>query len=328
MKRPAATAVLLTAVGGPSSLDDVGPFVQDIRGGRPTPDSLVEEFRERYRRIGGKSPLLEICSDQAEALESRLNGAGGRWRCYVGMRNWHPYVRETIERMASDDLERIIVLPLTPYYSKRSVGAYFQAVEKGLPSFGRPIDVTYVERWNTEPSLIEAFAAKVEEGLGRLARKGFTDPVVLFTAHSLPRKLMDEGDSYARDLGQTMDLILRRLPPIRSEMGWQSAGRTDEPWLGPPLEDLIEKFGQAGESAMLVVPFGFVSDHLEILYDIDIEAKGQAEASGLHLERTDSLNTDPRFIEAMASAVGSADRVRRENRRGRSPSRLRTPVGN
>ena len=327
MKRPATTGVLLTAVGGPSSLDDVGPFLRDIRGGRPTPETLIEEFRERYRRIGGKSPLLEISIAQAAALEARLNEDSGRWRCYVGMRNWHPYIRETIQRMRTDNLGRITVLPLTPYYSKRSVGAYFRAVEESLPDLGRPMDVVYIQRWNAEPSLIDAFAAKVEEGLDRLARRGFRDPVVLFTAHSLPQKLMEEGDPYSRDLEETMNLILKRLPPVRSRMSWQSAGRTDEPWLGPPLEELIEELGKAGERAVLVVPFGFVSDHLEILYDLDIEAKAQAEGLGLHLERTESLNTDPRFIEAMASAVEAASRGRRGEGSGRPQSGSPQPIG-
>jgi ferrochelatase len=299
-------AVLLTAVGGPASLDDVAPFLQDIRGGRPTPASLVDEFRERYRRIGGKSPLLEISLAQAQALELCLNAPESRYRCYVGMRNWHPFIREAMKTIANDSARRLVVLPLTPYYSKRSVGTYSLAVKDALKVFGRPVDVRYVESWNTEPALIDAFAFKVAEGLKRVEASGFRDPVVLFTAHSLPRKLIEEGDPYEEELGDTMTAILGHLPPVRAEMAWQSAGRTDEPWLGPFLEDSIERLAKAGESAILVVPFGFVSDHLEILYDIDIEARGQANRLGVHFDRTDSLNTDPRFIEAMGSAVRSA----------------------
>jgi ferrochelatase len=286
-------------------LDDVAPFLRDIRGGRPTPSTLVEEFRERYRRIGGKSPLLEISRAQAQALELRLNAEGPQYRCYVGMRNWHPFIREAMNAVASDSAERLIVVPLTPYYSKRSVGTYFLAVRDALDVFGRPVAVGYVESWNTEPALIDAFAAKVAGGLKRLEAQGFRNPVVLFTAHSLPRKLIDEGDPYETELMETMAAIVSRLPPVRAEMAWQSAGRTDEPWLGPSLEDSIERLAKAGESAILIVPFGFVSDHLEILYDIDIEARGQGDRLGIFLDRTDSLNMDPRFIEAMASAVRS-----------------------
>jgi len=305
-RRP--TGVLLTAVGGPNSLDEVAPFLLDIRGGRPTPPELVDEFRERYRRIGGRSPLLDISRAQARALEDRLIGDGGTYRCYVGMRNWKPYIREVLPAVVGDDVERLIVLPLTPYYSRRSVGAYFAAVRGALPTLGRPLDVAYVESWNTEPALVQMFVAKIRVGLERFARKGFHDPVVVFTAHSLPKKLMDEGDPYERELSETMALILDRLPPLRARMAWQSAGRTEEAWLGPPLEEVLGEIGDAGEKAVLVVPFGFVSDHLEILYDVDIEARAFAAERGVHLERTDSPNTDPGFIDAMAAAMRSGVR--------------------
>jgi len=300
-RRP--VGVLLTAVGGPNSLDEVGPFLLDIRGGRPTPPQLVDEFRERYRRIGGRSPLLDISRAQARALEDRLNGDGGAYRCYVGMRNWRPYIREILPAVVGDDVERLIVLPLTPYYSRRSVGAYFAAVRDALPTLGRPLDVRYVESWNTEPALVQMFVAKIRVSLARFARKGFPDPVVVFTAHSLPKKLMDEGDPYERKLSETMALILERLPPLRARMAWQSAGRSEETWLGPPLEEVLEEIGEAGETSGLVVPFGFVSDHLEILYDVDIEARAFAAERGVHLERTESPNTDPGFIDAMAAVV-------------------------
>jgi len=315
------TAVLLTAVGGPNSLDEVGPFLLDVRGGRPTSDDLVNEFRERYRRIGGKSPLLDISRAQARALEHRLNADGGTYRCYVGMRNWRPYIRDILSEVATDDFDRIVVLPLTPYHSRRSVGAYFAAVDAGLSTVARRPDVAYVESWNTEPALIGMFAAKVRKGLERLAERiRFHDPVVVFTAHSLPKKLIDEGDPYERELSETMALMLRRLPPLRARMAWQSAGRTDEAWLGPSLEEVLGEIGRAGEKAVLVVPFGFVSDHLEILYDVDIEARALASERGLHLERTDSPNTDPRFIDAMAAAVRSASFPFPRKQSGPSPA--------
>ncbi len=302
-RRP--TGVLLTAVGGPDSLDEVAPFLLDIRGGRPTTQELVDEFRERYRQIGGKSPLLEISRAQAKALEDRLNGDGGAYRCYVGMRNWRPYIRDVLPAVVGDGLERLVVLPLTPYYSRRSVGAYFAAVKDALPTLGRPLDVAYIESWNTEPALVRMFAAKVRKSLERLAERGFHDPVVVFTAHSLPKKVMDEGDPYERELSETMALVLQRLRPLRARIAWQSAGRTEEAWLGPPLEDVLEEIGEAGEKAVLVVPFGFVSDHLEILCDVDIEARAFAAERGVHLERTESPNTDPAFIDAMAAVVRS-----------------------
>ncbi len=300
-----STAVLLTAVGGPASLDEVGPFLLDVRGGRPTSEALVDEFRERYRRIGGRSPLLDISRAQAKALEDRLNGDDGAYRCYVGMRNWRPYIRDVLPEAVRDGVERLVVLPLTPYYSRRSVGAYFSAVKDALRGLDRMPKVEYIESWNTERALIQMFAAKVHAGLGRLVKRGFRDPVVIFTAHSLPKGLIDEGDPYETELSETMALVLQHLPPLRAQMAWQSAGRTNEPWLGPPLEDVLTGMRHSGETSVLVVPFGFVSDHLEILYDVDIEARAIAEANGIHFERTDSANTDPAFIDAMAAAVRS-----------------------
>lgn len=299
------TAILLTAVGGPNSLDEVGPFLLDIRGGRPTSDELVDEFRERYRRIGGRSPLLDISRAQAKALEDRLNDEGGAYRCYVGMRNWRPYIRDVLPEVVSDGFERLVVLPLTPYYSRRSVGAYFSAVDAAVSTIVARPNLTYVESWNTEPALVGMFAAKVRKGLEHLAKRGFPDPAVVFTAHSLPKRLMDEGDPYERELSETRALVLQRLPPLRVRMAWQSAGRGEEAWLGPPLEDALAEISRAGEKAVLVVPFGFVSDHLEILYDVDIEARALAGKRGLEFERTDSPNTDPGFIDAMVGAVRS-----------------------
>lgn len=298
--------VLLTAVGGPDSLDEVEPFLVDIRGGRSATPELVAEFRERYAKIGGRSPLLEISTAQAKALEARLNRESGSFRCYVGMRNWTPRIRDVYARMVSDGIERIVVLPLTPYHSRRSVGAYFRAVQEAEAKVGTTVDLTYVDSWNTEPALIEAFAAKTRQALARLAAQGHRDPVVLFTAHSLPKKLMEEGDDYEKELHETMARILAQLPPVRSGMAWQSAGRTPEPWLGPPLEDVLEDLSKVGEEAVLIVPFGFISDHLELLYDLDIEAKGIARRLGMAFDRAESLNTDPTFIDAMAAAVRSA----------------------
>jgi len=236
-------------------------------------------------------------------LEDHLNGDDGGYRCDVGMRNWRPYIREVLPEVVRDGVKRLVVLPLTPYYSRRSVGAYFSAVKDALPTLGRVPDVAYIESWNTEPALIRMFAAKVRKGLERLAEAGFHDPVVVFTAHSLPKKLIDEGDPYERELSETMSLVLQRLPPLRARMAWQSAGRTEEAWLGPPLEHDLAELGDAGEQSALVVPFGFVSDHLEILYDIDIEARAFAAERGIRLERTDSPNTDAEFVDAMAAAV-------------------------
>ncbi len=298
-----ATAILTLALGGPDSLEDVEAYLNDVRHGRPTSPELVSEFRERYRRIGGKSPLRDITTRQAKGLEAKLGSEGYRVRAYVGMRHWHPYVREGIAEIARDGLRKVVAFCLTPYYSRMSVGAYFDAVKEAVRTQGLSLDVAYVDSWNDVPALADAFAQGTAASLAAFAHEGFHDPYVLFTAHSLPRKIIEQGDPYEKELIETMEAIRARLPPIRSRLAYQSAGRTADPWLGPPFEEVIEDLGKKGEKAILVVPFGFVSDHLEILYDVDIEAKERAERLGVRLERTPSLNGDPKFIESMATAV-------------------------
>lgn len=294
------------ALGGPDSLDAVEPFLANVRHGRPTPKEMVEEFRERYRRIGGRSPLLEISLAQARALEVRLNDGPGGLRCYVGMRHWTPYIRDAIAQMREDGVRSAVALCLTPYYSRMSVGAYFADLDEAIAATGATFGVARIESWNDRPTLIDAYAQKVRQGLDKLAAAGHRDPAVLFTAHSLPKRIMEEGDPYERELQETMAAILKELPSIRARLCYQSAGRTEDHWLGPPLGDVLEDLGDAGESAVLVVPFGFVSDHLEILYDVDIEAGDRARKLGMRLERAESLNTDPKFIDAMAAAVRDA----------------------
>jgi ferrochelatase len=294
------------ALGGPDSIESVAPFLSDVRHGRPTPPEMVEEFRERYRRIGGKSPLLEISRAQARALESRLNEGDGPYRCYVGMRHWAPYIRDAVTQIHDDGTRRVVAICLTPYYSKMSVGAYFADLDKALEGAAATFEVERILRWNNRPELIDSFAGTILEGLTDLAASGYPDPVALFTAHSLPKRLMEEGDPYEKGLQETMAAILARLPPLRARLCYQSAGRTGDPWLGPSLEDTLEELHAAGERAVLVAPFGFVSDHLEILFDVDIEARDRARELGIRLERARSLNTDPKFIEAMAVEVRAA----------------------
>lgn len=300
---PGPVGILLTALGGPSRLDEVSPFLLEVRGGRPSPPALVAEFQERYAQIGGKSPLLEISSAQASSLEARLHRGDGRYSCRVGMRHWKPYIRDVLLEMHHDGISRVVVLPLTPYHSRRTVDLYHKAAQEAAAEIGPSLDIAYVESWNTQPALLSAFVQKTAEGLARLSTAGVPDPPVLFTAHSLPRQLIESGDDYETELRETFDLVLHRLGPIRAQLAYQSAGRTDEPWLGPPLEATLEQLAADGETSVLVVPFGFISDHLETLFDLDREAKGFAEKLGLRFERAASLNTDPQLIEAMASAV-------------------------
>ncbi len=295
--------VVLMALGGPGSLDEVEPYLRDMRQGRETPKELVEEFRERYRRIGGRTPLLDISRAQARALELRLARPDRPVRCEVGMRHSAPRIETAVNVLADEGVRELVGVCLTPYYSKWSVGGYLSTLRSAVTTRGPDFTVRTVESWSREPGLVGAYAASVQRGLARLAETGVRDPVVLFTAHSLPGIENPEEDPYVVQLQETRRLIEQQLPPLRSRFAYQSVGRRAGPWLGPPAEEEIERLATAGERGVLVAPFGFVADNLEILYDVDIEFRELAQRHGLAFARTDSPNADPGLVSALASAV-------------------------
>ncbi len=327
-------AVFLLAYGGPLSLDDVEPYLLDVRHGRPTPQELVEEVRERYRLIGGKSPLLDHTRAQAQALEAWLNQQrAGTFKTFVGMRHWHPYIHEVLPEILEQGIQRIVALPMAPHYSRMSIGAYRHALEKALEGQGyrpgaephtveaphltylvqqwesgrngRPptLDVAFIARWSTYPGFIQAVASKVEEAL-----RGWegSRPVVVFTAHSLPQKVVEQGDPYAQELKESARRVAEKLGLERWQVAYQSAGASAVPWLGPDVGDVVRDLARQGVRDVLVVPIGFVCDHVEILYDIDIELQAIARELGVRLRRTVSLNDDPAFIQALGGMVASA----------------------
>jgi ferrochelatase len=303
----APIGILLMAYGGPDSLDDVEPYLLDIRGGRPTSPELVEEIRERYALIGGRSPLLDITRQQAEALEAHLNrGGDARYRAYVGMRHWQPRIKEAVAHMAEDGIEGAVALVMAPHYSRMSSGAYFERLDEAIQDLGATITFTRVENWHDQPGLIDALEEKTTAALAKYY-SGEMDalPKVIFTAHSLPTRILDWGDPYDVQLRQTAGLLAERLelPSDRWLFCYQSAGRSPEPWLGPQIENVIVELAQSGERRLLVVPIGFVCDHVEVLFDIDIEGRQLAETHGARLERSESLNTSPTFIAALADVV-------------------------
>ena len=302
----AERAVLLMALGGPSSVAEVEPYLRDLRGGRPTPSELVQEFEERYRRIGGRTPLVEITQRQAQALAAHLAESGDSTRCEVGMRHWHPRISETVARLLDEGVREITGICMTPYYSPWSVGGYLAALREAVASDGRPVDLRTIESWHAEPSLAAAFAGKISARISSRMSEGVTDPLVLFTAHSLPGAMDPGTRPYVTQLGETRRAIERLLPPMHARLAYQSVGRREGSWLGPSAAQEIQNAARAGEKAVLVVPFGFVSDNLEILYDVDLEMRAQADRLGLGFDRTESLNSDPLLIEALARAVRSA----------------------
>ena len=301
--------VLIMAYGGPKSLDEVEPYLADIRGGRPTSQELIDEITERYRVIGGSSPILEITTAQAQGVEAALNdadaqAAGLQYRAYVGMRHWYPYIEEIVPKMLADGVDEIAAIVMAPHYSRMSVGAYMGKLDKALQQAETTIPVTQVRSWKDEPAFIDAVARKVSEALEHhFSEEERADVPILFTAHSLPARFLESGDQYPQELEASMELVARKLKPKNYRFAFQSQGSTADPWLGPSVEDTLEILKNEGHTNLLLVPFGFVCDHVEVLFDVDVEHKEQAQELGIRLERPEMLNDDPGLIEAVASAV-------------------------
>jgi ferrochelatase len=302
---PQVIGVLLMAHGSPDHLDDMAAYLQHVRGGRPTPQALVDEMRERYALIGGRSPLLDLTRAQGEALEARLNADGTRFRVYVGMRNWHPFIKDTVRHMLEDGIQRVVAVSMAPQYSKLSVGAYGRALDAARAELGASLEVTTVTSWHDHPRLVQAFAEAVQDVYSRLGTEERARFSVIFSAHSLPRRVLAEGDPYPHEVERTAAGVARLLGLTTWEVAYQSQGATAEPWLGPTLDEVFARAATHGRRAFLLVPVGFVCDHVEILYDIDILAQKVAQEKGLYLKRTASLNTSLTFIEALAEVVTS-----------------------
>lgn len=307
-------AVLLMAYGGPDSLEDIEPYLLDVRGGRATSQELVEEIRARYARIGGKSPLLEITCRQAQALEKALNRTqAGHYRVFVGMRHWRPYIREAVDQIAQAGITEITAICMTPFLSKMSTGAYYdrlqQAIEAQDPQGGWCSDLKLhkIGAWYSHSTFIQSQAANVQAGLKKFHQD--EQPIVLFSAHSLPAALADQGDPYGAQFAQLCSEVAKSagLQPGAWQQCYQSAGAQNTRWLGPSLEDTIHQLASEGKQAILVAPIGFLADHVEILYDIDIEAQQEATEAGIHLERTASPNDTPLFITALSEIIRNGE---------------------
>ena len=298
--------VLLMAYGAAGSLEEVEPYLQDIRGGRPVKPELVEEIKRRYRLMGGKSPLLEITRLQAAALERKLNETGKVFSVRVGMRHWHPYIKDTVASMAAEGLHTLAAVCLTPYYSKLSVGTYFQKLDEAVLAAGASFDIHRVESWNDRPPYIEAVAEKITRALDRFPSDLRKEIPVLFTAHSLPERILAEKDPYPDELLETVGLVMERVGSNTHRFAYQSPGRTPEPWLGPDAAAVINEMHAGGVRNLLMAPIGFISDHMETLYDVDVLYRDQCLALGLRMERAESLNESPALIGTLAEVVHQA----------------------
>jgi ferrochelatase len=291
-------SVLLMAYGGPGSLDDVEPYLLDVRGGRPTAPELVAEVTARYAQIGGRSPIRERTEAQARALAGAL---GPDWPVYVGMRHWHPYIKEAVERILADGARRVVAIVLAPHYSAMSVGAYEQ---KLLDAAGGRLQLALVRSWGDHPQFLEAVADRVTQALQR-----FPSPKrvqVLFTAHSLPERILATGDPYPDQLRASAAAVARLANLAQWHFAYQSAGQSPEPWLGPEAGAVMTELAGQGHRDLLITPIGFVCDHVEVLYDVDVVYRALATRLGVHLERTSSLNDDPLFVAALADIARTA----------------------
>jgi ferrochelatase len=292
------------AVGGPDKLEHVESYLLEVRGGRPTPPELVEEITARYRMIGGKTPVLEIMRDVARKLEERLNGPDGRrYRVYVGFRHWHPFIKEAYADLMREQPGQLIGLCMAPQYSAMSVGAYIHHVEAARAALGGTFPISYVRNWHEHPRLIAAIAENITAALEKFPVGVRTRVPVLFTAHSLPERILQMQDPYPDHVRATMAAVCRALGPVTARFAYQSQGRSSEKWLGPTVDETLDALAAEGHRHVLVAPIGFVSDHLEVLYDLDIELKQRAAGRGVQLERIAMLNATPPLIETLASVV-------------------------
>ncbi len=283
-------AVLLLAHGAPERVEDVAEYLFYVRSGRPTPPSLVEEVSDRYRQIGGASPLTARTQEQAQALQREIGVP-----VYFGMRNWRPFIKETVSRMKEDGVERIVALCLAPQYSKASVGFYFRRVQEAKTETGLAAEIVWTKTFHDHPMLVEAFAERLAPLLpfGR----------VLFTAHSLPERVLERADPYDTEARATAAAVALRAGLARWEFAYQSQGFTEDKWLGPTVESRIDDYAAAGVRELVLAPIGFVCDHVEVLYDVDIAFRNYARERGVALRRPESLNDSPTFIGALAAVA-------------------------
>ena len=288
-------AVILLAHGSPESPADVPAFMNLITGGRPVPEAVIEEVRHRYALIG-KSPLTEITLAQAAALEKETG-----LRVYVGMRNWKPFIADAVRQMMSDGVRNVLAICLTPQNSSTSVGLYRKALMEEM----RPeISVEFVESWHDHPLLIRAFAEKVEPAWREACSQAGAAVPVIFTAHSVPTRTIQAGDPYEEQVKQTAHLVGEQTPGLTRELccfAFQSQGMSGGPWLGPTVESAILELKRRNHRGVVLAPIGFVCDHVEVLYDVDIGFRKFAADQGVGFRRTESLNVSPTFIAALAA---------------------------
>ena len=295
-------AVLLMAYGTPRSRDEILPYYTDIRRGRPPTPELLQELTDRYEAIGGLSPLAALTEAQRDALQEALDRRSpGTYHVTLGLKHAHPMIEDAVNDLAAQGFTRTVALVLAPHYSSYSIGQYVGRATAAAEPHG--MSVVGIDSWAVEPAFVDFLAADMKAKLATLPPK----TRVLFTAHSLPQRIIDGGDPYPNELRATAEAVGARVGLIEGSqwsIAWQSAGRTPEPWIGPDILEVIDQLAASPDTdGVLVSACGFVADHLEVLYDLDIEAKQHAESRGLAFARTACVNADSAVMSALAERV-------------------------
>lgn len=293
----ANTAVLLLAHGSPDSVEEVPEFLLQVTGGRPLPPPVVEEVKHRYGLIG-RSPLTELTLKQGQLLESELGAP-----VHVGMRNWKPFIADAVKAMVAEGTRSAVAICLAPQNSRTSVGLYRAALNDNAPAF----TIDFVESWHDHPLLIKAFAERLKTGWQKACEEAKTNIPIIFTAHSVPTRTVTEGDPYEAQAKETALLVAREAALEHGQwtFAFQSQGMSGGEWLGPRVEDTILALKEKGHQGVFIQPIGFLCDHVEVLYDIDIGFKQFADKQNMRLWRAESLNDSPLLVQALADIVRS-----------------------
>jgi len=337
------TGVLLLAYGTPETPEHVAPYYTHIRGGRAPSPEQVAHLVHRYEAVGGRTPLTRLTEEVRAAVADGLAAQGLDVPVYVGMKHWHPWIADVLPRMHADGVERIVGIVLAPHYSRFSVGGYQRYLFEGMRKHDLRFDVEFVEQWHLHPGFLDVMETLVRDELAGFdgSDAAGDDVTVVFSAHSLPERIRTWGDPYERQLEDSARAVAERVGICDWRMAWQSAGATGEPWIGPDILDYLGTLHDEGVRRVLQVPIGFVCDHLEILYDLDIEAAQRAASLGIAYRRTRLPNVRPDFVAALTDvarqAVAGANtvhvdepppttRTRAELAAGASPIHAEPPV--
>ena len=293
------TAVLLMAYGSPETIAEVGPYFTHIRGGVRPDEKVIKVLEERYQAVGGKTPLVAITNQEAAELQKFLDAkyGPGKYLVFVGMKHWHPYIKDVLQKIAAQGISEVIAIALAPHYSQISIGGY----KKALDEAGAGLQIKVVDSWHANSHLIACISRQLGESLKNF--KGSAKPHVVFTAHSLPERIRTWHDPYESELLKTAELVAADFPGLSWSFSFQSAGHTGEPWIGPDILENLEILQSQGKTDILICSVGFVADNLEIIFDLDIEAQEKAKELGIHLERVPMRNTEPEFVAALGSLV-------------------------